>query len=299
MLGRVAGSPRNTAVLVAVRVERAVPAVEHILGQVLGLFEVGLVTRQLIGLDELTDQPLLVVVDVEDAVDLRRTLVAAAVHAVDRPFLGLRERGQGEGSQVVIGIFVELGQQLGVTLEVLVVEFRNTLALLGLQAAEDGVDSLDRRPVHPDAGFLIGTGPRERVVVARHGHAGAFEIAFYRPVDQRHGTRHVLHGLFGRRLRNAGRIVGLVRLAARNGGQHQRTERKRNDFFHKLRLSVPASRGIRPSAAARRSAGGKDAPKSAGFFQISSSLRCKCRLCSPCRCPRPCKRRAPAPHLPR
>lgn len=65
MLGYIARSPGYAAVLVALSIRVAVPAIKHVVGQVFGLCKIFGLARDAVGPQQLTDEPLLVVIDIE------------------------------------------------------------------------------------------------------------------------------------------------------------------------------------------------------------------------------------------
>ena len=235
VLRRVSGAPGDSAVFDPVVVERRVPSVEHIAGQVFGLGQEFLVAGEPVGIQQLADEPHLVVVYVHDSRHVGCPHVAAAaVHGVDGPLPGLGVGGQREGAAVESGVEVEFVEQLRIAGVVLVVERCVAPVAEGFQTVDDGIHGLDAARVDPDASgsfACVGVG----VVLLGEGHVVALEVVLHGGIGQLHGAQQVLLREVVRRHRVVVALVVVVAfelLLAAGRRQQQRAENGGNDFFH-------------------------------------------------------------------
>ena len=192
MLGIVAGPPGDAAALLST-LHRAVPAVQDILRQVFRLPEILRLSGQVIRLDEFTDEPLLIVIDIVPASDGCASFGFSPVHPVHRPVAGLGEGRQRESSAVIIQPVHQLVQQLGIPVVVSGVQGGVALGLIDIQALQDGVHRLDGAGIHPDrAVFVILVGPVVRIVVAVHRKSVRLvEVILHSGVRECDGTLEV------------------------------------------------------------------------------------------------------------
>ena len=197
VLAVVARSPADAAVLVAVGVEAAVPAVDAVVGKHGSLLEVVLVAREAVGAGELAADPHLVVIDIFDAGDGGAVLGVGAVDAVDAPGAAVGIGKEPVGALVVGEVIEEVAQLGDVALVVLLVE----VGLVGTQAVEGfehragGFEGCGVGPYVGCAAAQVGGG----VVGVVHLHAWAVEALLHGAVEQLHGAGEVLHRKLGRK----------------------------------------------------------------------------------------------------
>ena len=165
MLGEITGAPGDASQLSALLVERAVPAIEHILCQVFRLIQVALLTGDVIGFQQFAYQPHLVVVNIEYAFHLSSSFIGTTVYAVYRPLLGLRIRGQRKSTCIILQIIIKLSQKFLVTIKVRIIKSRFSLCLSGLHGFHRSVYSLNGTGVHPHTAQLAGTIAGIRIVI--------------------------------------------------------------------------------------------------------------------------------------
>ncbi len=136
MLRDVARTPSDAAMLTTILIKSAVPTVEHVCRQVFSLIKIPLLPCHLVSLKQLTHDPHLIIIHVQHACHISRTLSASTVHSVDCPGGGAGVRCQGVSAGIKLQIIHEIGEKLSVACEMSIIESRFPGSLLLLHSLQ-------------------------------------------------------------------------------------------------------------------------------------------------------------------
>jgi len=186
VFGDITRSPGDTTPFVPLLINRTVPSIQHICGEIFRLFKKNRLTCQSVGFQILTHQPHLVIIHVLDTVHPGFSPRSATVNTIYRPLVRPGIGGKGKGAEIIRCLIIQIEQAIRVTVEMLIVERAVARLFRGFKAVKDCIDGLDGTGVHPDASLLIRADTVERIVKAGHPVFG--EMVHKSVVGYLHGT---------------------------------------------------------------------------------------------------------------
>ena len=127
MFRHIAWAPGYASILFAISLQGTVPSIQHIVGKIFGFSQIIGIASDFIRTQQLTDNPLLVVIHVQYASNVSAPFIVGTVYAIHRPLFGLCVRGKGVGASIIFQSVVQIGQPAQIALIVLCIQVRHLL----------------------------------------------------------------------------------------------------------------------------------------------------------------------------